>query len=361
NLPALRHHIGNLCGQDVQEITSARLGRGDDRWLSLSSVTRLRVKLSDNRTLNLVLRQPKPGPFGLEEREDIARQCLLSYRSFSATPKHPKALDIGMVDDQGAVVSLANGSDFFLLEEFVEGENYGDTDFTAMREEKAVTPRESRRAELFAAYLAELHRERPEGDPLRYRRSVREIFAGGEGLMGILDSFSDTFFETHRDRLCCLEHACLETARRLRDRPGRLSVTHGDFHPWNILFRGDEDFTAIDKSRCHLNDPAIDVGAMLMSYLMLALWQGDWMQAPATQLARHFLRTYVDATGDDEILTTLPLYTAMRAAAAASPEFYPEMPETLREKAFDLAIVIARQDVLDTDLRTLDQNFDTTS
>src|SRR5437867_3783684 len=45
------------------------------------------------------------------------------------------------------------------------------------------------------------------------------------------------------------EAAPVSSRWRLRTRAHRLSRTHGDFHPRNLLFREGTDFSGLDRSR----------------------------------------------------------------------------------------------------------------
>jgi len=49
----------------------------------------------------------------------------------------------------------------------------------------------------------------------------------------------------------------------------RLSQVHGDFHPWNVLFREGVDFTVLDRSRGERGEPADDVTAMTINYIFI--------------------------------------------------------------------------------------------
>ena len=40
-----------------------------------------------------------------------------------------------------------------------------------------------------------------------------------------------------------IERRCLEWRWRLKAKTQRLRQVHGDFHPWNILFRAGADFS----------------------------------------------------------------------------------------------------------------------
>jgi aminoglycoside phosphotransferase (APT) family kinase protein len=50
---------------------------------------------------------------------------------------------------------------------------------------------------------------------------------------------------------------------RLKSLTHRLRQVHGDFHPWNILFRSAAEFSLLDRSRGEYGDPADDFRGFL--------------------------------------------------------------------------------------------------
>lgn len=46
-----------------------------------------------------------------------------------------------------------------------------------------------------------------------------------------------------------IERRCLSWRWRLKGRTDRLRQVHGDYHPFNILFREGTDFPVLDRSR----------------------------------------------------------------------------------------------------------------
>ena len=135
---------------------------------------------------------------------------------------------------------------------------------------------------------------------------------------------------------------------RLRDRAHRLSRTHGDFHPWNILFREGTDFSVLDRSRGEWGEPADDVAALAINYLFFGM-----RKAAAPRRARRgravphacscdFLDTYIEASGDYELLEALPPFLAFRALVLAHPRWYPDLPDTVRSDLAHLARSLTR-------------------
>ena len=119
--------------------------------------------------------------------------------------------------------------------------------------------------------------------------------------MGIIDNYPPSFEFIDRTSCKRIETACLEWRWRIKDRTGRLCQVHGDFHPWNILFRTGTDFTVLDRSRGEWGEPADDVATMSLNYLFFSLQRSGRLEGDLEALFRLFWDTYLERTGDREI------------------------------------------------------------
>ena len=66
------------------------------------------------------------------------------------------------------------------------------------------------------------------------------LVGSGEGIYGVVDHYPADVPGAPWTRLASIERRCAEWRWRLREHEGRLCRTHGDFHPFNILFDGDK-------------------------------------------------------------------------------------------------------------------------
>ncbi len=156
----------------------------------------------------------------------------------------------------------------------------------------------------------------------------------GEGVMGILDGYPPDFSLMTPDELLRIEQQCVAWRWRIKEKGYRLSQVHGDFHPWNVLFRGDTDFTVLDRSRGEWGDPADDVSSMSINYIFFSLRQSDIVNGPFRHLYDSFWDRYLEQTNDTEILSVIQPFYAWRALVLAHPVWYPNLATAVREALF---------------------------
>jgi hypothetical protein len=276
-----------------------------------------------------VLHTMAPNWFGHDRRSDRAALVLLAADTYAAVPRHTRVLDVGAFDARGELVSLAGDGEFYLLTEYAEGALYA-RDLRSIEASGRCAPRDVDRARALAAYLADLHRAPLAGPPELYHRAIRDLVGSGEGIFGIDDSYpagGPVPFE----RLAAIERRVVDHRWRLRGRTHRLRRTHGDFHPYNILFRDGADFTLLDASRGGAGDPADDLAALTINYVFGAVvYPGCW-EGGLSPVWTAFWETYLGATGDREVLEVIPPFLAWRALVVASPVWYPGISPEARD------------------------------
>lgn len=280
----------------------------------------------------LVLETVRPGQFGHEDRSDRAAILLRAFDEYGALPGHVAAVDVGALRPDRPAVSLGGTGEFFILTEFVEGEPYA-ADFERLAASGRLEALDRDRALALADYLAALHRE-PAAHSSWYRRRLRELVGSGECLAGVADSYPVPVGFVDAALLERVERLALSWRYRLRDRADRLRTVHGDFHPWNILFRTGTDFTALDRSRGALGDPADDVAALAINYLFFALRARGGFVGPFAELFALFWNRYVERSGDRELPAVVAPHFAFRALVVANPLWYPRESEDVRRKLF---------------------------
>lgn len=279
-----------------------------------------------------VLGTMSPGPFGHEHMADRAQAMLWDYESYARLPRHVKALDVGIFTKHRSLKSVAEAEEFFVLSEWQDGTTY-NVDLERLADEAKLRDLDRRRVRSLAGYLATIHRVKRRDPPL-YRRRLRELIGHGECIMGLTDSYPDRYHFITGDLLRTIEEACNQWRWRLRDRAHRLSQVHGDFHPWNILFREGVDFSLLDRSRGEWGEPADDVTSLTMNFLLFSLQRWGRLQGPFEVLLRTFWDTYLARSRDAQVLEASAPFFAFRGLVVASPLWYPDLSLDVRRKIF---------------------------
>ena len=124
-------------------------------------------------------------------------------------------------------------------------------------------------------------------------------------------------------------------------------MTHGDFHPWNIMFREGADFTVLDRSRGEWGEAADDVSSITMNYLFYSLQKYGKLAGPFLEMYELFFDNYLERTGDRELLEVIQPFYVFRSLVVASPIWYPNLDPGVRKKLFNFINNILDSDVFD--------------
>ncbi len=270
--------------------------------------------------------------FGHDHFSDRARILIWQNAAFSHLPKHVRSLDVGYFTPEGRLVSAGDASEYFLLMERIEGTEYF-FDLERVKEGGA-TDLDHQRVIALSDYLAGIHAKKNDCPPL-YQRKIRETVGDGECIFGILDDYPDSPTFLDPDELQDIEKVCVEWRWRLRNKSHRLSMVHGDFHPWNIMFREGADFSVLDRSRGEWGEPADDITALAMNYIFYSVQKSLRLTGDLKDLFELFFENYLDKTGDDELLEVIAPFFAFRAVVVASPTWYPLLSDDVRRALFN--------------------------
>lgn len=273
--------------------------------------------------------------FGHERRSDRAANALLDHATFNDLPRHVRSRDVGALSKKGGLISLGETGEFFHLTQYAEGTPYA-TDLHRISKAAELAPEDEDRALALADYLADIHIVR-HADPLLYRRRIRDLIGHGEGIMGILDNYPSDFPIASPARLEAIETRCLAWRWKIKTATHRLSQVHGDFHPWNVLFQEGTNFALLDRSRGAWGEPADDVSSMSINYIFFSLRRYGELTGLFRRLYDLFWDRYLDHTGDEEALTVIQPFYAWRALVLASPVWYPNLDDSVREALFHFA------------------------
>jgi hypothetical protein len=283
----------------------------------------VRLVIDDaGRRRELVWRVAGANDFGHDRRSDRAAETLLAYDDFTAIPRHVTPLDVGALRSSGELVSLRDAGELYLITTYARGSIYAD-DLRRLATGERLAEHDVQQLDALARYLAELHAPILGGGK-RYRRAIRDLVGSGEGIFGIIDGYPDDVPSAPSERLCAIERRCAEWRWRLRDRPDRLARTHGDFHPFNIVFDQLEP-TFLDASRGACGDPVDDVTALAVNFVLFAIDAPAAWPAALGVLWRRWWARYAELRPDPDLLAVAPPFFAWRALVVCNPRFYPKL------------------------------------
>lgn len=342
---AVAAYLRIVHGAQVSDVRIAPLGGGrqGDKGYGYGIPLRVDYRLAA-RPRRAVLESVRPGPFGHEHMADRAQQLLWAHDAFGRLPKHVRSLDVGAVRETGELVPLGNAEELFMLADFIEGHEYA-ADLLRLRTGEALRPLDLQRADALCDYLVEVHKVKGK-EPGLYVRRARELVGHGECLFGVDDSYP-LDGPVPADVLCAIEQRAVAWRWKLRHRTHRLRQVHGDFHPWNILFRQGADFSVLDRSRGEWGEPADDVACLAMNYLFFSLQRSAGLEGDFERLWLGFWTRYLERSGDTELLEVVAPFLAFRGLVMANPLWYPALASGVREALVRFVVNVLDDDSFD--------------
>lgn len=333
----LARYLSGVFGRPVEVLAlrplkAAEADSGDPKGFGYGVPFEVECMIDGAPRLFVVARTRPVQGFGHDYPADRVWQAVYGHTAYNGFPRHVRSVDVGLVRASGELVSAGDAVEFFQLVEKADGAPYW-LDLERLLEAPA-RPLDVERARELARFLADTHAAKRRESTL-YERRIRELVGHGECLMGILDSYPHPFPLLPPEACEALERAAVSWRWRLRSRAHRLSWVHGDFHPWNLLFREGTDFSVLDRSRGEWGEPADDVAALAVNYLFFGLRRsavlgGTGVAEPFLGLFRTFVDTYLEESGDAELGEILPPFFAFRALVIAHPRWYPVLPAETR-------------------------------
>lgn len=349
---ALQEYLSGLYGCNVDVLRVSRLGVEETAQDSenlkgfgygVPYVIEFRVKGEIKR---VVLETIKPLGFGHDFPSDRAQILLWQHSAFNKLPQHVGSIDVGAFTTDGKhLKSLGNCGEFFILTDYIDGELY-HIDLDRIKATGKLSGLDEKRCLALSDYLVKIHNVKLNAPEL-YVRRTRELVGHGECIMGLLDSYPPGLDWIQEYDLIDIERDSVVWRWRLKRRTHRLSQVHGDFHPWNIMFHKDVEFTVLDRSRGEWGEPADDITAMTINYIFYSLQSHGKLTGVFEQLYTLFWENYLQKTGDWEILEVVQPFYAWRGLVIASPLWYPNLSYDIRIKLLNFARNILRHERFD--------------
>jgi hypothetical protein len=284
--------------------------------------------------LELVWRVAAANEFGHDRRADRAANQILAFDDFARMPHHVRAIDLGAIGRDGRLISIRDAGELYLITTYARGTIYAD-DLRRVAREGRARELDHARVDALTRHLAALHQTPVDCGATRYRRAIRDLVGHGEGIFGIVDGYPPIAGAPPR-RLRDIEKRCVDWRWRLREHEGRLARTHGDCHPFNVVFGEGTELTMLDASRGTCGEPADDLTAMAINYVLFALdtpraWDG------LGPLWHRLWDGYQRARPDRVLYAVAPPFFAWRALVVCNPTFYPSLSAAGRDALLGLA------------------------
>jgi aminoglycoside phosphotransferase (APT) family kinase protein len=283
----------------------------------------------------LVFHRIRRNAFGRERQDDRVAAVWLDFRTFNRLPHHVPAVDMVIHTQEGKVCSIQGADEALLVTAYRPGEPYA-RDLMRIQRDGLARPLDFKRTEALASYLAEIHQVTHE-DPMLWRRRLRDLVGHGEGIMGLTDSYPEKAGYVTGQELRSIEEMANRWRWRLKGQSHRLSQVHGDFHPFNILFERQLEFHLLDRSRGEWGEPGDDVSCFTINYLFFSLQRSGRFEGPFRELHDRFWERYLAIRPDQRLSAVIQPWFAWRALVLASPVWYPDIPENLRQKILGFA------------------------
>jgi len=323
NEKALRSYIRKEF-RDVWEIDIRKLGSGVQGSGFLVEMQ------TDEGLRSYVVKSLFPEGLGHDYPADRASVFLLDLDEYNELPNHVRALNVLSEGEDGAIKSIGGGKEYYLLMEKAEGRDYFH-DLSEFTRKERLELKDRGKIKVMASYLAGIHAVKKDSKAL-YRRKLRDTIGHGECLMGVFDTYPDGTM-SYKD-MAEIEKLCIDWRARLKPKTHRLSQIHGDFHPGNIWFRNESDFTLLDRSRGPWGEPADDVTALAINYIFFSVKHYGDVRGAYREGLTLFFDEYRKASGDSDITGVVAPFFAFRAVVVANPLFYPELSSEQRTVIF---------------------------
>lgn len=296
----------------------------------------VRIRRVGGAEEQLVVHFEAPNDFGHDRRADRAANVLLAWDDFPKIPGHVRPLDVGILMPGHELRSLRDGGELYLLTPWAPGEPYAE-DLRRIARTGEYTPLDLERCAALVDALVPIH-ALSGTHPAAYVRALRDLVGHGEGIFGIVDGYPPAVPSAPPERLQALERACLAWRWRLKSRTDRLRRTHGDYHPWNLVFEpGSARPALLDTSRGSQGEPADDVTCLSLNYVFFALGAPAAWPRGLGPLWRLFWARYLERTEDRGVLEAAAPFLAWRALVMANPRWYPSVDAGTRDRLLGFA------------------------
>ncbi len=301
----------------------------------------IRFSVNDDEK-SVVLETMSPNSFGHDHFSDRAQCLLWNHSAFNNLPQHVRSIDVGAFTPDGRIISNGEAEEFFIVTEFSEGTGY-NRDLERLLNTGTLESYDEDRVKALAQYLVSIHKVKMNA-PHIYTRRIRDLIGHGECIMGLIDNYETGYEFITEDLLQRIEEGCVRWRWTIKGMGHRLCQVHGDFHPWNILFREGTDYTILDRARGEWGEPADDVATLAINYIFFSIQRHGRLEGAFERLFNVFWETYFNGTGDREMTKVIQPFLIWRGLVIGNPLWYPTLPFDQRRKVFNLIDKMLEED-----------------
>lgn len=332
---SLEKYFSSLYNSDARISSISEIGKAETEELKgFGYGVPYLIRFSVNDEIkSVVLETMSPNSFGHDHFSDRAQNLLWCHSSFNRLPQHVRSVDVGAFTPDGNIISAGEAEEFFIITEFAEGQGY-NKDLERLLNVERPDANDEERAKALAEYLVSIHKVKMNA-PHLYTRRIRDLIGHGECIMGLIDNYRTGYEFITDDLLQKIEEGCVRWRWKIKGMGHRLCQVHGDFHPWNILFRDGTDYTVLDRARGEWGEPADDVATMAINYIFFSIQRYGRLERGFDRLFNIFWETYFDGTGDREMLGVIQPFLVWRGLVIGNPLWYPTLPFDRRRKVFN--------------------------
>lgn len=318
---------GKFEGKKIKRINIGPLGRG---CIGIGYLVEFEI---EGKKYRKVLKSLHSEHMGSEYPADRAQSLLLAHHTYNKMGNHIRSLDVIGTCENGRLLPIGEAQEFYILMDEAKGKDFFD-DIKRIAKENVFSKTDEQKIIALAEFLAKIHRRRHKSETL-YKRKIRDTIGSGVSIMGVLDMYPEDLKWFRKEKQAELVGKVVEHWAGEKHLSHRLCEVHGDFHPGNIWFNDNLNFTLLDRSRGEYGEAADDLTAFLINFIFYSLIYQNSFEGALSRLFYLFIDKYFELTKDEEMSKVISPYWAFRTVVVCNPHayFYPDSFFESKEKA----------------------------